>query len=392
MGLVTSKVRIGLAARALTFLVSTPVTECYLHAQVCHTDVVSNPASRGWANSQSVSGDLVGDGSIVLFQSSASNLIVPDSNVYDVYWRNRVSGTLVRVNVSSSGIQANGQSTPVALSTDGNVALFVSRASNLVGNDANSAEDSFIRDLTTGITERVSLTETGGEVVGPTDYADMSGDARRVVFETQAPGVVANDTNGSSDVFLRDRWLSSTVRISVGPGGVQGNDDSFQPSISRDGHWVAYATGATNIVSPDSNPWSDIVVVDLLTMNIRRASQTAGGVQANGPCERPCISADGRFVAFTTTANNLYANDLPGEDIYVWDAQTGNLQPASVTSGGAGGNSDSRDAAISWDGRFVSFETFSTNLIAGGPSGNKVVLHDMLFGSNRLVGVNDLGA
>ena len=365
------------------------------YAQICQTTTVSNPPSGGWGDAQSSSGALTPDGSIVVFSSGATNLVVPDLNIqFDAYWLDRTSGTLLRVDQSSAGIQANDYSVAIGVSADGRHVLLGSDATNLVPGDSNATPDIFVHDIATGLTTRVSVSSSGAQANAGGGRCGISGDGNYVVFDSDSTNLVPGDTNGFADVFLHDRLSGTTSRISVGQGGAQGNSVSAEPSISADGRWVAYATASTNIVVPDTtgSPNADVVVVDLLTFTTRRASQTAGGLQATGDSRNPRISADGRFVAFTTTATNLYPGNGPGNDIYVWDALTGDLRPASVSSSGVAGNNESRDCAISGDGRFVAFESFATNLIPGSSGIPKLIVHDMLLGTNRLASVSNTGA
>ena len=117
------------------------------------------------------------------------------------------------------------------------------------------------------------------------------------------------DTNEATDVFVRDRQTGATRRVSVGPGGVQGDSSSFTPSISADGRFVAFSSSASNLVPDDINGIPDVFVRDRQTGTTRRVSVGPGGVQGNSSSFDPAISADGRFVAFISAASNLVPGD-----------------------------------------------------------------------------------
>ena len=150
--------------------------------------------------------------------------------------------------------------------------------------------------------------------------------------------LVPGDTNGSEDVFVRDRQTGTTERVSVGPGGVR-HCDSVAPSISADGRFVAFDSDASNLVPGDTNGCGGRVRARPATGTTRRVSVGPGGVQGNGGATRPSISADGRFVAFDSDASNLVPGDTNGfSDVFVRDRQTGTTERVSVGPGGVQGN------------------------------------------------------
>ena len=170
---------------------------------------------------------------------------------------------------------------------------------------------------------RVSLTGAGQEANGRSGLASVSSDGRYVAFESGATNLVTDDTNGRSDVFVRDRETGETECISVGSGGEQGNDISWWPSISADGRYVAFISGASNLVPGDTNGRWDVFVHDRQTGQTTRVSVASDGRQGNDDsCYQtsPALSADGRYVAFDSNATNLVPGDTNGvQDIFVHD-------------------------------------------------------------------------
>src|SRR6185369_16730455 len=137
--------------------------------------------------------------------------------------------------VATGGAQANGSSADPSMSGDGRFVAFVSTASNLVAGDTNAGQDVFVRDRTANQTTRVSVATGGAQANGESFVPSISADGRFVAFSSFAQNLVPNDTNIQQDVFVRDRTTGQTTRVSVGPGGVQGNGFSDFPTISPDG-------------------------------------------------------------------------------------------------------------------------------------------------------------
>ena len=272
-----------------------------------------------------------------------------------------------RVSVSSGGTQGNGGSVKAALSADGRFVAFESSATNLVPNDSNARSDIFVRDRTTGQTSRVSVGFSGGTQGNGSSFRPaLSADGRFVAFESFATNLVPNDSNATKDIFVHDRETGQTSRVSVGfSGGTQGNGSSINAALSADGRFVAFSSNATNLVPNDSNASSDIFVHDRTTGQTSRVSVGfSGGTQGNGGSINPALSADGRFVAFESNATNLVPTDSnTRRDIFVHDRETGQTSRVSVSSGGVQGNNVSFNAALSADGRFVAFESNATNLV-----------------------------
>jgi Tol biopolymer transport system component len=266
----------------------------------------------------------------------------------------------------AAGTQGNGNSQNPSISADGKYVAFYSYATNLEAGDTNAAADIFVRDRVTGNISRVSKNSEGVEGKGYSYDPFISADGRYVAFESNANNLVFGDTNGVLDIFVRDRNTGNTSLVSRNSAGVIGNDASYYPTISADGMYVTFSSDASNLFFGDKNGSRDIFVRDRNTGNISLVSRnTTDGVEGNGKSKSPSISSDGRFVTFESAATNLVAYDTNGKiDIFVRDQLSGNISRASRSSGGVEANGDSHDPSISTGGLYVAFSSDATNLVA----------------------------
>jgi Tol biopolymer transport system component len=284
-------------------------------------------------------------------------------------------GSTTRVSVSSGGGEATGSSVTPSVSDDGRFAAFNSSASNLVPNDTNATNDVFVHDVETSTTTRVSVDSLGNEGTAMSLYPDISADGRFVAFPSQAPNLVPGDSNGAYDIFVHDRLLGTTERVSVDSAEVQANAGSSGIAyISGDGRFVAFDSPASNLVPGDTNAAADIFVRDRSLGTTERVSVDSAEVQANGASGAPAISEDWRFVAFRSRATNLVADDTNGgpfnlADIFVRDRTLGVTVRVNVATSGAQANDGSAQVDISGDGRFVTFDSFASNLVPGDTNG-----------------------
>ena len=335
------------------------------------------------------------DGRFVAFDSDAWNLVAMDTNgVSDVFVRDTLLNVTTRVSVDSGGAQGNGASYYPAISADGRYVAFSSAASNLVPGDTNGQIDVFVHDMLTGTTTRVSVSSTGAEANGVNGNCSMSSDGRYIAWYSAASNLVPGDANGVADIFVHDMMTGTTTLESVSSAGVQGNDISAYPSISGDGRYVAYYSYATNLVPGDTNGATDIFVRDRLNNLTQRVSVDSSGNQANSYCYGAVISANGRYVAFWTEASNLVPADTNlHDDVFVHDLVNGTTTRVSVSSTGLQGDNESTGASISADGRFVAFGSDSTNLVPGDSNGAyDMFVHDMLTGSTTRVSLGSSNA
>jgi Tol biopolymer transport system component len=316
-------------------------------------------------------------GRFVLFTSAATNLVGGDTNGFtDVFVRDRRKRMTLRVNRSSAGAQANGGSGTAQISGNGRYVAFVSDADNLVPGDLNGDSDIFVRDRKLGRTIRVSVSTGGAEADGSSDSPSISHDGRFVAFTSYATNLVAGDTNLMADVFVRDRKQRKTYRVSVGPGGVQANGESticnaYAPAVSRDGLVVAFESTATNLIGSDTNGVRDVFVRDRSHKRTSRMNVGPGGSQSADSASYCSLSGSGRRVVFESDGDDLVAGDTNDEtDVFVRDRRLRKTIRASVRSNGRQANDWHGYAGISPDGRFVTFQGPDSNIVPGDTNGS----------------------
>jgi Tol biopolymer transport system component len=304
-------------------------------------------------------------------------------------------GAVKRVSVGPSGLEGDEYSQEPSLSANGRFVAFESGAGNLVRGDTNGTADVFVRDRKERATRRVSVGLNGAEPDGNSYGPSISATGRFVAFASSAANLVPGDTNREPNVFLRDLGTGNIWRLSEGPGGIQGDSFSQTPAISAFGRFVAFVSLATNLVPNDTNGVADIFVHELPTGQTRRVSVGAGGEQSNGFSASPSLSADGRFVAFISIANNLVPGDTNGEfDVFVRDRRTGTTKRVSVGPDGTQGTGGTiEETAISADGRAVAFAWNGNNLVPNDTNGEPdVFVRDLSTGATSLVSAGRSGA
>lgn len=280
--------------------------------------------------------------------------------------------TTIRVNVSSTGAQANAEDTSTwgahAISADGRYVAFVSPASNLVPGDTNGVADAFVRDLATGALERVSVATSGQEGVGDrhgqgTRAVTISADGRHVAFMSAAGRLVGSvKSAGTRLIYVRDRASATTELVSVSTSGGAPAGECLFPSISADGRHVAFTSAASNLVAGDRNKTWDVFVRDRGAQTTRRASTDSTGREGNGMStlwSDRSLSADGSTVVFASWANNLVAGDTNSQaDGFAHDLVAGTTTRVTLDRD-AGQLATSlwvkSSLALSADGRFVAF-------------------------------------
>jgi hypothetical protein len=253
-----------------------------------------------------------------------------------------VWNTTTRLSVDSNGAEGiGGDSNTPSISADGFYVAFTSNTNNLVAGDTNDTWDIFVHDMTTGATKRVSVDSSGAEGNAGSYNQSISADGRYVAFDSGASNLVSGDTNGVGDIFLRDTMTNTTTRVSLDSSGIQGNSTSDRTSISSDGHYVAFRSNASNLVVGDTNGKWDIFVRDTWANTTTRVSLHSSGAQGNAGSDYPSISADGSFVTFDSYASNLVAGDTNDSwDIFVRDTGEDAISDAftliSITLAGQG--------------------------------------------------------
>lgn len=291
-----------------------------------------------------------------------------------------------------TGGQPNDDVVVEDVTPNGRFVLLSSWASDLVANDTNSRGDIFVRDRLLGVTERVSVSSSEVQGNESSYRASISNDGRRVAFSSYSNNLVTGDTNNDWDVFVRDRANGTTVRASTMTGGTQINGDfgAEDSAISGGGRYVAFETNTPGVVAGETGAEYDIFVKDLVSGTTELASESGAGTDGNDDSRRPSISDDGRYVAFDTFANNLGVTDTNGViDVYLRDRTGDTTTRVSVSNGEAQGNNQSASPDISGNGLFVAFTSNANNLVAGdvADASADVFVRSLAGGTTTLVSV-----
>jgi Tol biopolymer transport system component len=343
-------------------------------------------ADGGQENGESSGAAVSADATRVAFHSWGSNLVPEDTNgVPDVFVKAMKTGAIARISVSASGNQGNDSSFNPVISADGTKVAFYSWAGNLVPGDTNGTSDVFVKDRETGILTLVS-TSAAGEQLGFGGHGpQMSADGRLVAFGSQTTEVYVKDLETGRLV------LASTNSDGESANGPSGGFFANGHAISANGRFVAFASLATNLDPSDRDDTYDIFVKDLRTGTVRLASASDLGDPGNGWSDTPSLSANGRFVAFESAASNLVPGDGNGvQDVFVQDMKTGRIWLASANADGVPGDEFSGSfwdgLEISPDGRFVAFRSRASNLVQNDTNGETdVFIKDLRTGGIKLV-------
>ena len=307
-------------------------------------------------------------------------------------------GAIERANLTGGGGEADAYSTTISISENGEYVAFFSTASNLVAGDTNGVGDVFVKNRNTGDIERVTLSSAGVQQNKSINTrVSISDDGRYVAFMSSATNLVAGDTNGKIDVFVRDRQTNTTERVSVATDGTQGNkDDVAGLGISDDGRYVAFNSRSSNLVTGDTNAGSpnggnDTFVRDRQLGTTERVSIADNEAESNGDNitgYNVTISSDGRYVTFASDGTNLVAGDTnSATDIFLRDRTLGTTEMVSVADDESIGNGAIQyGVAMSADGQLVAFSSSATNLVAGDTNGEiDVFVRDRSTSSTRRV-------
>ncbi len=294
-----------------------------------------------------------------------------------------------------------GDSSAPLLSRDGRLVIFTSAADNLVTNDTNHSLDVFAFDRNTKQMTLVSVAQVGAHSGNGRSVAlDVSTNGQWVLFQSEASDLIAGDTNGVADLFVRDLATGQTLLVTANVQGRPGGGPlllisayfSATPlfqnaSLSADGRHAVFESWASDLIVNDNTNLVDVFVRDLQAGTNFLVSVAADGqASAGGNSERPAITPNGRWIVFHSRATNLVATDTNGRaDIFRRDMQTGTTVLVSVDRNGTGsGNNHSTNAVISDDGRFVAFESAALNLATNGSTAG-IYLRDMETGITDLV-------
>ncbi len=333
--------------------------------------------------------DMTPDGRFVAFVSDAQ-LTIPTNAAMQVYIHDRANGTSEMISQTPSGFPGNNISLSPSISDDGRYVAFASLATDLVANDSTQA-DVFRRDRLTGTTIRVSVGHDGAEPIGHSGFFGtnissgcvvISGDGRYVAFGSSAPNLVRYDSNNARDIFVRDCETGQTHLISVNDAGEQGNRNSGASSLfwstqmtlamSRDGRFIVFDSIASNLVADDTNNRQDLFIRDRQTNKTTRLN--IPGTNEGALLTRPSISSDGCYVSFISDLQHLESDEDPPLGIFMiyrYTVATGEIElinrhedgtPPDLTTNVPG------VPRISPDGQWVAFETFARTISSDEPA------------------------
>lgn len=311
------------------------------------------------------------DGRHVVFTSAASDLVPGDTNGQsDVFVRDLVAGTTLRVSVANDGTQADGPSFQGVISADGRYVAFSSDAANLVPGDTTGDRDIFRYDLQRKRLSRVSVARNGAAADQSSDSPDISADGRYVVFSSMATNLVPGPVPAEPDneIYRRDLETGTTIRVSLSYLGSSESTGSHTPSISGDGRYVAFTSRLGNVVpgGPGREGFPEVYWTDLRTGATRHVSATHDGRLATGGSEIPDLSSDGRHVVFYSWNDSVVADDTnDAVDVFHYDVQSGATTRVSVAADRTQADGGSSFPTVSADGRFVVFVSNAGNLVAG---------------------------
>jgi len=325
----------------------------------------------------------------VAYSSVASNLIAGDSGIEDVFVFDRLQKNNRLVSVNQDGESGDSASFEPSISGNGRWLAFRSFASNLVVTDGNPFGDIFLTDRIKGQTTRVSASSDGGDGNGESYAPALSANGRWLAFASAANNLLAGDDNGVDDVFLYDKQRKTLSRVSAGTTGAVNDGNSNFPSISATGRWIAFTSAADNLVGNDDNRHADIFLYDKKTGSLALIS----GPGANGDSKSSSISGNGRYIAFASAASNLVNGDNNGKiDIFVYDVKKATT--TRVSQGiAAESNGDSANPSISANGRWIVFASSANNLVAADQNGvDDIFLFDLKTRQTQLLSVGGNGS
>ncbi|WP_145975977.1 Ig-like domain-containing protein [Methanobacterium congolense] len=351
------------------------------------TCVVSVSSWGNASNNYNAEPVISADGRYVVFSSEATNLVPEDGNgCDDIFVRDMLLGVTTLISHPNGG-ESNGNSYAPSISGDGRYVAFVSSATNLVSGDGNGCDDVFVFDRTSDSMKRISLAVNGTEANSYSDTPSVNGDGRFIAFVSDASNLVTDDGNGCSDIFLYDQTLNKLLRISTASNGTESDGMSYEPSISGDGRYVAFTSYADNLVSDDTNWRKDVFVFDRISGSLERVSVSSTGQEAVTDSDHPSISADGRYVVFTSgyirprvalaaaRFSHSYVDSLvPGDvngftDVFVRDRLLNTTQIVTMSWNGTGTDADSFGPSVNADGTKIAFGSWADNVVVDDNNG-----------------------
>ncbi len=326
------------------------------------------------------------DGLLAIFRSEAIDLVPPSLQLPrpDLYSRARGAAPTTERITAATDDELDGFAP--AVSADGRFVVFASEAIDLIDDDTNGVADIFLLDRSDGSVVRIE--GDNGQPDATSSFPRISADGRWIVYVSQASNLVADDDNELSDIFLYDRDSGATRSVSVDFFGNQGNGHSRSPAISADGSVVAFVSAATNLLDEEQPGAEQVYVHGVASSQTEIVSVSSTGRASNGNCFLPDLSADGSVVAFKSEGSNLVSGDTNGvPDVFVHTRGDGQTVRISVDDFDNQSNGLSGGPAISDDGRYVAFISFSSTFDpddGNGASDVFVVDRQAAFGSSRI--------
>lgn len=287
-----------------------------------------------------------------------------------------------------------------SVSDDGRFTVFSSNADDLVPGDTNHSMDVFLRDSVEDVTTRISVSSAGQEGSGDSSWSNrpsMSADGRYIAFMSGAEGLVLEDTNNAADAFLRDAVSGVTTRVSLTGDGAQIPQGVQQATLSSDGRFVVFET-VGRLVASDTDDEADVYLRELATGRTVRVSESFDGQPLRRPASRPrefkslAVTSGGRHVVFSSEVENLVPGDTnSGEDVFVRDVAAGTTVRASVTDSGEEIAGYSDLPSMSANGRYVAFLGRRDNIVPG-VKGQEIYVRDLVEKTTTLASVRGIEA
>ena len=363
---------------------------------------------------------LSADGRYVAFSSNSEKLVASNTFNSEIFLRDRTKNKTILISLGANGEPAEASSREATISANGRFVAFSSDASNLVARDIDNKTDIFVFDRVTKLMICVSCSASALLSDSESSSPSISADGRLVAFVSKG----WNGSNYKSAIFVHDRQKNKITLVSLNSAGAAGDQDSDEPFISANGRFVAFSSWASNLAPGIANETygHHVYVRDLQEKKTIRVSVNSDGLPGDNYSTSPSLSADGRFVAFASGATNLVANDTGfNTDIFVHDQLTGKTKRISVDSSGNQGNANSHftelnnpwiignvicacettvnifaigsgGPSISANGRFVAFDSYASNLVAEDKNADQdVFLHDRNTGRTRRISIDSRG-
>jgi TolB protein len=344
-------------------------------------------AGGGAGDGSSVPYAITPDGRYVVFSSTSTNLLSAPVPAGQAFIRDMITGVTEIVSVSSAGVPGNSGSHPVAVSPDGRYVTFTSDASNLVAGDTNGNSDAFLRDRLLGTTERASVRADGSQISQGGSAGPVSDDGSIVLFGSTGSVTAQDAVYNDGSTYIRNR-TTRTVTPLLGYRIRNGFPDPYVSdwvSMTGDARYVAFRS-RPGLLSSDNTQWQ-AYLKDLGTGTITRLTNAADGSPENGTFNNGTISRDGRFFTYTSQATNLDpAHPNSSMSVFLLDRTSGTTENVGLGNNGLL-NGSAENSSASADGRYVAFDAYATNVISPAtPVGeNYAYIRDRVAGTTTLV-------